>query len=94
MKNLVKTIAVIALTAGIAGCASRSQDITALYVSPVQYQGYSCSQLREEAARVSSRAAAASGLQDQNATSDAVATGVALIVFWPAAFLVHGNGSA
>ncbi len=63
------------------------------YVSPMQYQSYSCAQLREEAARVSSRAAAAAGMQDQNATNDAIATGVALVVFWPAAFLVHGNGT-
>jgi hypothetical protein len=35
----------------------------------------------------------ASGLQNQNATNDAIATGVALVVFWPAAFLVHGNGT-
>jgi hypothetical protein len=32
-------------------------------------------------------------VQDQNATNDAVATGVALVVFWPASFLVHGNGA-
>ena len=32
-------------------------------------------------------------MQDQNATGDAIATGVALAVFCPpAAFLVHGNG--
>ena len=77
----------------LAGCATRSQDIVTAYVSPTQYQNYSCTQLREEAARVSSRAAAASGMQDQNATNDAIATGVALVVFWPAAFLVHGNGA-
>jgi hypothetical protein len=49
--------------------------------------------LSEEAARVSSRAALASGQQDQNATNDAIATGVALVLFWPAAFLVHGNAA-
>jgi hypothetical protein len=59
----------------------------------MQYQGYSCAQLREEAMRVSSHAALASGMQNQNATNDAIATGVALVVFWPAAFLVHGNGT-
>jgi hypothetical protein len=77
----------------LAGCATRSSEITAAYVSPIQYQSYSCTQLREEAARVSTRAAIASGAQDQNATSDAVATGVALVLFWPAAFLVKGNSA-
>jgi hypothetical protein len=32
-----------------------------------------------------------SGIQDQKASSDALATGVAIVVFWPAAFLVGGN---
>jgi hypothetical protein len=36
----------------------------------------------------------AAGAQDQNATNDAVATGVALVIFWPAAFLLKGNGAS
>ena len=36
----------------LAGCATRSQDVVTAYVSPMQYQNYSCAQLREEAARV------------------------------------------
>jgi hypothetical protein len=92
-KVLLGAAALTALGFALTGCATRSQDIVSAYVSPIQYESYSCAQLREEAARVSSRAALASGMQDQNATSDAVATGVALVVFWPAAFLVHGNGA-
>jgi hypothetical protein len=88
-----KCIVVIGMALSLAGCATRSGDIAAAYVSPIQYQSYSCGQLREEAARVSSRAAIASGAQDQNATSDAVATGVALVVFWPAAFMLKGNSA-
>jgi hypothetical protein len=88
-----KKIVVIGTAWILAGCATRSGDIAAAYVSPIQYQSYSCGQLREEAARVSSRAAIASGAQDQNATSDAVATGVALVVFWPAAFMLKGNSA-
>ena len=42
---------------------------------------------------MSSRAAISSGAQDQNATNDAVATGVALILFWPAAFMLKGNSA-
>ena len=89
----MRILGLFALTLALAGCATRSQEIVSAYVSPIQYESYSCTQLREEAARVSSRAAAASGMQDQNATGDAIATGVALVVFWPAAFLVHGNGA-
>lgn len=57
----------------------------------MQYQSYSCQQLAEEASRISTRVSQLSGVQDQKASSDAVATGVAVVIFWPAAFLVGGN---
>ena len=74
-----------------AGCAQQSQNVTATYVSPLQYQSLTCSQIGQEARRVSARAAQAAGVQDKNATGDAVATGVALVLFWPAAFFVRGG---
>jgi hypothetical protein len=32
------------------------------------------------------------GAQDQKRTNDQIATGVAIVVFWPAAFFVGGDG--
>lgn len=78
--------------AALAGCASSSEDIRAAYVSPLQYQNYNCQQLSAEAERVSRRSAELSGVQDSKKTSDAVATTAAVILFWPAAFLVKGDG--
>lgn len=57
------------------------------------YQNYTCPQLAEEAQRISSRATTVSGNQDSKATTDAVATGVAIVVFWPAAFMIKGDGT-
>jgi hypothetical protein len=51
----------------------------------------SCKQIAEEAARVSRRAAEAAGVQDSQATKDSVVTGIAIVVFWPAAFFVGGD---
>ena len=76
----------------LAGCASKSADITPAYVSPVLYQGYTCQQLAQEAQGVSTRAAQVSGAQDKKRTDDQIATGVAVVVFWPAAFFVGGDG--
>ncbi len=76
---------------GCVGCASSSDKIGAQYISPLQYSNYDCGQLSMEAQRISARVAQVSGIQDQKATNDAIATGVALVVFWPAAFLVGGN---
>ncbi len=45
----------------------------------------------EEAERVSQRAAELSGVQDRKRTGDIVATKVAVVVFWPTAFLVNGD---
>ena len=54
----------------LVGCASKSTEIAPTYVSPVQYQSYSCVQLSEEAQRVSAAAATATGVQDKQATSE------------------------
>ncbi len=73
------------------GCAQKSDKINAAYVSPVAYQSFSCRQLSEEAQRVSSRASQMMGVQNKQAEQYAVATGVALVLFWPAAFFIKGN---
>jgi hypothetical protein len=78
----------------VAGCATKSAEITPAYVSPVMYQTYTCQQLAQEAQGVSARAAQVSGAQDQKRTNDQVATTVAVVIFWPAAFLVGGDGPA
>jgi hypothetical protein len=80
------------LCLALAACASSSAEITPSYVSPVMYQSYTCQQLAQEAQGVSARAAQVSGAQDQKRTNDAIATTAAIVVFWPAAFFVGGNG--
>lgn len=87
-----KGIAAAAIALLLAGCASSSREIQATYVSPVQYQSYTCQQLTLEAQALSTRASQISGVQDEKRTSDAVATAAAVIIFWPAAFLVRGDG--
>jgi len=81
----------------IVSCATKPKDIQATYVSPLAYQNYSCTQISEEAERVSARAAEAAGIQQKKAKNDAIAVGVAAIIFWPALFFVKGdsaNGTA
>ena len=90
----MRNLGLAVLAAALAGCASSSADISAAYVSPVQYQQYNCQQLALEAQSVSARAATLSGVQDSQRTKDQVATGVAVVVFWPAAFLVGGDKQA
>lgn len=81
------------LSLGLAGCASSASNIEAAYVSPMNYESYSCAQLEQEAERVSQRAIEVTGRQNERATRDAVATGVGIVLFWPALFFVRGDGA-
>ena len=83
--------AAIAAALVLSGCAQNAADIKAAYVSPVPYQNMTCEQLRAEAQRVSAAATSATGAQNSKASNDAVATGVSLVLFWPAIFFVHGD---
>ncbi len=75
-----------------AGCASSSNDIQPQYVSHLQYEHLGCKQIAAEAERVSRRVSEVSGAQDSKATQDAWMTGAAIVVFWPAAFFLKGDG--
>lgn len=65
--------------------------MTSSYVSPLIYVSLQCHQLAAEAQRISYRVAELSGEQDRKATNDAIVTGAAIVVFWPAAFFVGGD---
>jgi hypothetical protein len=86
------SVATLSAALALAGCASSSENIAAAYVSPNQYANYSCDQIREEQARVGTRVRQLAGDVDDNATGDAVAMGVGMILFWPALFFIEGDG--
>lgn len=89
-----RSIILLSAASLLAGCASSASDIEPSYVSAVSYQSHSCGQLEEEARRVSSEASRKAGIQDNKATNDKIATGVAIVLFWPAAFFVSGGNGA
>jgi hypothetical protein len=86
----MRFVAALSLAALAAGCASRSSEVTATYVSTLSYQSHTCPQLAAEAENIAARAAQLSGAQDSTATRDAVATTVG-VVFWPLLFAVRGD---
>ena len=88
----MRTIVTAALCASLlVGCASSPDKISAAYVSPIQYSGYDCDQIRAELVRVSGRVREVAGAQKQQANSDAIAMGVGLVLFWPALFFLAGG---
>ncbi len=91
-KKLIADLALTAVAGFVAGCATSSSEIRPTYVSPLQFQALTCAQIAQEAARISSRAAEVAGVQDSKRTDDQIATGVGVVVFWPALFLLKGDG--
>ena len=87
----IREVTTVITALALAGCASKSSEIAPTYVSPIQYQSYTCAQLAEEAQRVSAAATTATGVQDKQATNDTVATGVGLIIYWPSLFLIGAD---
>lgn len=89
MKQIVLPSVVVGILCG--ACATSSDKVAATYVSPIQYSNLSCTQIREEAGRVSVRAAQAAGAQDEKRRGDQVATTVGAVVFLPALLFIDGD---
>lgn len=90
MRKIAFLICLIS-SVSVAGCAKKSENIQASYVSPLTYKSFSCQQIQQEGTRISQKTGELSGVQNKKATDDAVATGVAIVLFWPAAFFIKGN---
>ena len=89
MKKLMIAASCAALM--LAGCATKAANVQAQYVSPVQYQHYTCDQIRADLVRISRRVQEVSGAQDKKANNDAIATGVGIVLFWPALFFLMSD---
>ena len=74
------------------GCATSPDKMTSTYVSPDKYQDHKCGQLAQEMERVSTRTVELYQKLDQKADTDAAQMGVGLVLFWPALFLLDGDG--
>lgn len=81
----------ISLLAFLSACSTASKDLTATYVSPIQYQTYDCQQLTSEAQRLQGRYVELGGRLDQAASNDKALVGVGMLLFWPALFALGGT---
>lgn len=83
-----KIIAVVLSAAMLTACATAPDRIQGSYVSPMQYSGYDCDQIRSELLRVSGKVREVAGAQKRQSNNDAIAMGVGLVLFWPALFFL------
>ncbi len=75
----------------LAGCIKPPEDIQSSYVSPLQYQSFSCSQLGQEFQRVGRKVSEVTAAQRSEAEGDTQAMAIGLILFWPALFWLGGS---
>lgn len=87
----MKKILAVLVAGWMAGCASAPSEIEAAYVSPLQYQGYTCSQIEMELRRVGRRVAELQTSLEAEAGADTGQMAAGLIIFWPALFFLEGG---
>ncbi len=91
MRRAISLVLIVAHLFLISGCATLPKNITASYVSPMQYNSFDCEQIQAEMLRVGNKVREVAGVQQGKATSDAWALGIGLILFWPALFFMMGG---
>jgi hypothetical protein len=89
----MKSVIGAAISAALlmSACATNPDKIQAQYVSPLQYRGYDCDQIRAEVVRIGARVSEVTGQQRRQSNNDAIAMGVGLVIFWPALFFLAGG---
>lgn len=85
------TATILSCAVAMAGCATGSKDISANYISPMQYQSYDCNQLASESQRIQVRVNQVGGRLDEAAANDKALTGVGIVLFWPVLFALGGT---
>ena len=88
MRNRLILASIAAL---LAGCATSSKDITAAYVSPLQYEKHDCDQISMEMVRIQARTTELGGRLDEAAANDQGIAVAGAILFWPALFFLGGT---
>ena len=83
----------VSVVAAIAGCASHPDSIKPAYVSPAQYEGYSCEQIQADMKVITRRSADLYEELRLLRNGDNWQTAAGALVFWPALlFLEFGDG--
>ncbi|MBC8157698.1 MAG: hypothetical protein H8E94_00035 [Alphaproteobacteria bacterium] len=86
-KTIIGAISIAVLT----GCATQPEKLEAAYISPTQYESYSCKQLSAELTRVDRRKDELHASLRKLAGNDQAQMAVGMILFWPALFFLEGG---
>jgi hypothetical protein len=86
-----KIVAALTLASLLSACATAPENVSASYVSPLQYQAYDCSQLGAEMERIGNQVDTLTGQQRKERRKDQVAFAAGMVLFWPALFFMAGS---
>jgi hypothetical protein len=89
--NYLKSATALVGSLCIIACAKHPHEIQAQYVSPLQYQSYSCKQLEQEMQVLTRRVQEVGGVVKNEASSDDAEMAVGLILLWPTLFFLDGD---
>ena len=89
--KMKKIIMAVAISLILGACVSNPDKIPAAYVSPQKYANYDCQQLAAEAANIERKVNDLYGHLKKENSKDKWATGVGVVLFWPALFFLAGN---
>ncbi|MFZ4125573.1 MAG: hypothetical protein ACOYJ2_05830 [Rickettsiales bacterium] len=89
--NIFKATTAIASSLCLMACAKHANEIQPQYISPMQYQSYSCKQLEMEMQSLSHRVQEVGGVVENTAQSDDMEMGVGLVLLWPTLFFLDGD---
>ena len=90
MKAL-KTLLASLMMVAFCGCASNPNKISAQYVSPLIYKDYTDDQIITEMDHVGRRTNELYMSLAKEAKADKWQTGIGIVIFWPALFLLEGG---
>jgi len=85
-------LALVALSLGLSGCATRSADVLPVAVNPADFLGWDCDRIADELDRVQQRAAERAYTVDERAANNIIALGLGVTIFWPALVALRTNG--
>ena len=89
--KFVKGLLSVAAAVLVSGCASNPDKLQTTYISPMQYQSYTCDQIAMDQMRVERRTGELHARLKKEANADNAQMAVGLLLFWPALFFVEGG---
>lgn len=89
--KILKTATALVGSLCLIGCAKHTNEITPQYVSPMQYNSYTCKQMEKEMQMISRHVQEVGSAVEDTAESDDTEMGVGLILLWPTLFFLDGD---